>query len=186
MATGNYDSESGPWTALCRNVPFVADSICLCPDQTDLLLHMVSNRIISISDYNELLVESIPKAKQKVRLLDILRTKPPQMFPVFCDVLRSAGQDQLANRLEGKDKLSENLEVKIEGIQQLKQETELLEAQAVDLDRKDMADRQTEMTSLGDCQLFDAVNEGNIERTMMLLEKGVSVNARNFVVCVCE
>jgi hypothetical protein len=63
---------------------------------------MVASDIISQGDYEELLMESIPKRKRIDRLLlDILPTRPSEMFSVFCDILRRAGQYELADRLQG-------------------------------------------------------------------------------------
>ena len=128
MAAASYDPESDPWTVLRRNFTFAAEKICLCPE---LLRPMVGNGIISKDDYDELLMESIPKSRRKDSLLlDILPTRPPEMFPVFCELLRKARQDQLANRLEGirRDRQSGNRGVEAEGNEQLRREKEELEA----------------------------------------------------------
>ena len=103
MAAASSDSESDPWQVLQRNFSFAANKIYLCPD---LLRPMVDNSVISQGDYKELLMESTKISSRKDRLLlEILPTRPAKMFPVFCGILRTAGQDQLANRLEGTDRL---------------------------------------------------------------------------------
>lgn len=99
MAAASYDPESDPWTALRRNLTFAAEKIRLCPN---LLRPMVASDIISQGDYEELLMESIPKRKRIDRLLlEILPTRPSEMFSVFCDILRRVGQYELADRLQG-------------------------------------------------------------------------------------
>ena len=132
------DPENDPWAALCSNVSFAAEKIYLCPD---LLRPMMESRIISEHDYNELMMESITQSRRKDRLLlEILPTRPPETFLMFCEILRGAGQDELANRLEGTDRQKRNRGVETKSIERLWQDKELLEARLAALERERRAD----------------------------------------------
>jgi hypothetical protein len=137
--------------ATCVNDQWAA---VLLPDVIDclslseaLLSGLVEKRIISTQEYSNL--RSMTESKAVNRLLsEVLPSRPPETFAMFCELLRDTGQDDLADRLEERDGQTR---AEPKTIEQLWQEKELLEERLASLERKAAVDMQTTRALVEEC-----------------------------------
>jgi hypothetical protein len=126
MTAASYD----PWKRLKGHFQFAAEKIYLCPE---LLRPMVDAGIISRDDYTKLLMDTIELSKRKdLLLLEILPSRPKEMFDVFRDILRKVHQIQLADRLESEEvpvKAEASIEALSQGMRLMMQRMDALEKQ---------------------------------------------------------
>lgn len=93
------DMDEEPWPALRRNFSYVSDRLRF---DTPFLGRLYEQRLLTRYDMDYLRGDRIGYSeKANLLLIDILPTKPPDMFPQFCEILREVGQLHIADRLMG-------------------------------------------------------------------------------------
>jgi hypothetical protein len=93
------ESDAEPWPALKRNNVFLSTRLYF----SDLFVrHLNQHGFLTPQDRETLLSDHVTRQRKVQLLLDtILPSKPPEMFPIFCEILIQVGQPHLADRLQG-------------------------------------------------------------------------------------
>ena len=98
MATYDPHSlETDPWRALRSNFVYLSQKLRI---SVELLGHLLESSLVTRDDYQTLKSSRPTYENMDKLLIDILPTRPPTDFPVFCRILRTVGQDHVATVLE--------------------------------------------------------------------------------------
>ncbi|XP_062498850.1 uncharacterized protein LOC134176181 isoform X2 [Corticium candelabrum] len=93
----HIETDDDVWCVVRSNYVYLSDRLCFNSLFTNLLYE---RGFLSRGDMDALRSDFVTHDDKVRRLLiDVLSTKPPEMFHVFCDILRTVGQTHVVERL---------------------------------------------------------------------------------------
>ena len=109
-SVSSHEGDEDPWRALQIHYDFVYRSLYF---ESRFVRKLYGGDIVSREDMELLLSHSLTRAEKAQRLLlEILPSRPPEMFLVLCNVFREVGQPHVADRLTQKTASSQGIVVR--------------------------------------------------------------------------
>ena len=93
----DHETDDNVWCVVRSNYVYLSDRLCFNSLFTNLLYE---RGFLSRGDMDALRSDFVTHDDKVRRLLiDVLPTRLPEMFPVFCDILKTVGQTHIVERL---------------------------------------------------------------------------------------
>ena len=93
----HVETDDDVWCVVRSSYVYLSDCLCFNSFFTNLLYEQ---GFLSRGDMDALRSDFVTHDDKVHRLLiDVLSTRPPEMFPVFCDILKTVGQTHISERL---------------------------------------------------------------------------------------